>query len=40
VRLIAGYGQEEDKARALSDGFDAHLLKPVEFARLQQLLAV
>src|SRR6516225_1720938 len=32
VRLIAitGYGQEEDKARALSAGFAAHLLKPVE----------
>jgi signal transduction histidine kinase/ActR/RegA family two-component response regulator len=41
VRLIAitGYGQEEDKARAASAGFDAHLLKPVEFDRLQQLLA-
>jgi CheY-like chemotaxis protein len=41
VRLIAitGYGQEEDKARALSAGFAAHLLKPVEFSRLQRLLA-
>jgi signal transduction histidine kinase len=41
VRLIAitGYGQEEVKARAHSAGFAAHLLKPVEFARLQALLA-
>ncbi|WP_233855770.1 ATP-binding protein [Paraburkholderia sp. HD33-4] len=41
VRLIAltGYGQEEIKARAHSVGFAAHLLKPVEFARLQTLLA-
>jgi CheY-like chemotaxis protein len=41
VKLIAitGYGQEEDKARAFSAGFSAHLLKPVEFARLRQLLA-
>lgn len=40
VRLIAitGYGQEDDKARAQSAGFDAHLLKPVEYGRLQQLL--
>ncbi|WP_164708064.1 ATP-binding protein [Paraburkholderia phosphatilytica] len=41
VRLIAitGYGQEEHKARAEAAGFAAHLLKPVEFARLRQLLA-
>ena len=41
VRLIAitGYGQEEDKARARSAGFTAHLLKPVEYHRLQQMLA-
>ncbi|KXU83409.1 hypothetical protein CI15_30455 [Paraburkholderia monticola] len=41
VRLIAltGYGQEEIKARASSVGFAAHLLKPVEFSRLQKLLA-
>jgi CheY-like chemotaxis protein len=41
VRLIAltGYGQEEIKERAHSVGFAAHLLKPVEFSRLQKLLA-
>ncbi|WP_233837000.1 ATP-binding protein [Paraburkholderia sp. ZP32-5] len=41
VRLIAitGYGQEEDKARSAAAGFAAHLLKPVEFSQLQQLLA-
>jgi CheY-like chemotaxis protein len=32
VRLIAltGYGQEDDRARALSAGFDVHVLKPVD----------
>ena len=31
IRLIAltGYGQPEDRARALRDGFEAHLVKPV-----------
>jgi CheY-like chemotaxis protein len=35
VYLIAltGYGQPEDRARALAAGFDAHLTKPVEVAR-------
>ena len=41
VRLIAltGYGQSEDRQRAEASGFDAHLVKPVEFAALQRLLA-
>jgi signal transduction histidine kinase len=32
VRLVAltGYGQPEDRRRALAAGFDAHLVKPVE----------
>ena len=32
VRLIAlsGYGQPEDRARALESGFDAFLTKPAE----------
>lgn len=36
IRLIAvtGYGQAEDRQRALDAGFDAHLVKPVEPARL------
>ncbi|MFB9245393.1 response regulator [Massilia antarctica] len=36
VRLIAltGYGQDSDRARALDAGFDAHLVKPVDMARL------
>jgi CheY-like chemotaxis protein len=41
VLLVAltGYGQPEDRARALDAGFDVHLTKPVDFARLEQLLA-
>jgi signal transduction histidine kinase len=40
VRLIAltGYGQDSDQQRALAAGFDAHLVKPVEIARLMALL--
>jgi two-component system, chemotaxis family, CheB/CheR fusion protein len=36
VRMIAltGYGQQEDIAKALDAGFDAHLVKPVDPARL------
>jgi len=41
VRLIAltGYGQEDDRARALSAGFDVHVLKPVDPVELRTLLA-
>jgi CheY-like chemotaxis protein len=36
---ITGRGQEEDRARSLAAGFDAHLTKPVEIADLVELLA-
>ena len=41
LRLIAltGYGQAEDRKKALDAGFDLHLTKPVEPARLQHLIA-
>jgi CheY-like chemotaxis protein/two-component sensor histidine kinase len=41
VRLIAltGYGQADDRQRAKTSGFDAHLVKPVEFSALQRVLA-
>ena len=35
----SGYGQEEDKQRALAAGFDAHLVKPVDFRELQRMLS-
>ena len=40
IRLYAmtGYGQEEDKKRALASGFDAHLVKPVPPAEILQLI--
>jgi CheY-like chemotaxis protein len=41
VRLIAltGYGQSDDRQRALAAGFDEHLVKPVEPDKLAQALA-
>jgi signal transduction histidine kinase/ActR/RegA family two-component response regulator len=36
---LTGYGQQEDRDRALDAGFDAHLVKPVDFAALEKLLA-
>src|SRR6202167_521560 len=35
---LTGYGQETDKQRALTAGFDEHLTKPAKIARLQALL--
>jgi signal transduction histidine kinase/ActR/RegA family two-component response regulator len=41
TRLVAltGYGQDEDRRRALAAGFDQHLVKPIDIDRLQALLA-
>ncbi len=36
---MTGYGQEEDRLRAKQAGFDHHLVKPVDPAQLQELLA-
>ena len=36
---LTGYGQEEDRARALDAGFDRHLTKPVEPAVLARVLS-
>jgi PAS domain S-box-containing protein len=40
TRLVAvtGYGQMHDRARASASGFQHHLVKPVEFGALRQLL--
>jgi PAS domain S-box-containing protein len=42
VRLIAvtGYGQEEDRQRALSAGFDQFVTKPVDYSTLLTLMVV
>jgi signal transduction histidine kinase len=36
---LTGYGAPEDRERALAAGFDEHLVKPVDFATLEALLA-
>ena len=38
VVALSGYGSSEDKQRAVAAGFDAHLVKPVDFDVLRQLL--
>ena len=42
TRLIAvtGYGRAEDRARALSSGFDDHIVKPADPEVLLSKLAV
>jgi CheY-like chemotaxis protein len=39
-RLVAlsGYGQQEDIDRAMAAGFDEHMAKPVDWAKLEQML--
>ena len=41
ARLVAltGYGQPEDRERALAAGFDEHLVKPVDPEQLERMLA-
>ena len=36
---VSGYGQEQDRRAAMEAGFTHHLVKPVEFERLAELLA-
>lgn len=36
---ITGWGQEEDRHRSKAAGFDHHLVKPVDFGVLSELLA-
>ena len=36
---VTGWGQEEDRRRAIEAGFDAHLTKPASDAQLRALLA-
>jgi CheY-like chemotaxis protein len=35
---VTGWGQTDDKARALAAGFDHHLTKPVDPDEVEQLL--
>lgn len=36
---MTGFGQAEDRAKALQAGFDTHLVKPVEADELRRVLA-
>jgi CheY-like chemotaxis protein len=36
---LTGYGLAEDRERALAAGFDLHLVKPIDFDRLFEVLA-
>jgi PAS domain S-box-containing protein len=36
---MTGYGSEEDRARSAESGFDLHLVKPLDFAALEIMLA-
>ncbi|MHA3772575.1 PAS domain-containing protein [Verrucomicrobiota bacterium sgz303538] len=38
IVALTGYGQEEDRRRALDAGFNEHLVKPVNIERIQQLV--
>jgi len=39
IIAVTGYGQDEDRQRALDAGFDHHLVKPVNLAELKRLLS-
>ncbi|MCC7421184.1 MAG: response regulator [Planctomycetaceae bacterium] len=36
---LTGYGQDDDRRRAMESGFDAHLVKPVDLLKLNELMA-
>ncbi|HEX5130713.1 MAG TPA: response regulator, partial [Usitatibacter sp.] len=38
IIAVSGYGQEKDRERSLSVGFDVHLVKPVDPAQLSQAI--
>ncbi len=35
---LTGWGQEEDRRKSKDAGFDAHMVKPVDYAALNKLL--
>ena len=39
IVALTGWGQEEDRRRSQEAGFDHHLVKPVDMAALEKLLA-
>jgi CheY-like chemotaxis protein len=39
LAAVTGYGQESDRLLAMAAGFNHHLVKPVDFETVQQILA-
>jgi CheY-like chemotaxis protein len=39
IVAVTGWGQDDDRRRSLEAGFDHHLIKPVEYAALEEILA-
>lgn len=39
IVALTGWGQEDDRQKSTDAGFDAHLVKPVDFEALKKLLA-
>jgi CheY-like chemotaxis protein len=39
LTALTGYSSEEDRRRSLAAGFHHHMVKPVEFAALKEVLA-
>jgi CheY-like chemotaxis protein len=39
IVALTGWGQESDRRNTKEAGFDAHLVKPVDYGNLLQLLA-
>jgi len=40
LAAVTGWGQPEDRARALEAGFDQHVLKPTDVAKLRSILTI
>ncbi len=38
IVALTGYGNEEDRRRAMDAGFDYHFVKPVDFTALESLI--
>jgi CheY-like chemotaxis protein len=39
IIAVTGWGQDDDRRRSREAGFDRHLVKPIDFATLERLLA-
>jgi DNA-binding response OmpR family regulator len=40
IAAVTGWGQPEDRVRALAAGFDLHMLKPTDGAKIQKILTL